>query len=106
MKITLEGREYELKANGRFMKKYQDTFKENMIVGLYRMTKDRDILACTQLIYCAIEEEKTFDEWLDSFESPIFSLGVMDTVMEYLTRSVEPTVESKGTSNEVKKKTI
>lgn len=94
MKVKLENREYELKANGRFMKKYQETFNENMIVALYKCTQEKDILTCSKLAYCAIDEEMPFDEWLDSFETPLFILTKMDEIIAYLTRSVDPTVKA------------
>ena len=105
MKIKLENREYDFKANGRFMKKYQDTFKENLILALYKVSTEKDIYTCAKIIYCGIDEELSFEDWLDSYESPLFTLGAMDTVMEYITRSIEPTVESKGEKSDLKKKT-
>lgn len=104
MIIKLEDKTYTFKANGRFMKKYQEIFNENLILALYKMTTEKDVFTCAKLIYAGIEEEKSFDDWLDSFESPIFALPVMDEIMEYLTRTTEPTVENKVPSNTVKKK--
>lgn len=108
MKIRLENREYELKANGSFMKKYQETFNENMIMALYKCTQEKDIYTCSKLIYCAIGEEMSFEEWLDSFETPLFVVTEMDKVIEYFIRSVEPTVKAEkdpdAPEEEVKKK--
>ena len=106
MKIILEDREYELKANGNFMKKYQDTFKGNLMQSLYKGMQEKDILECAKVTYCAIGEEKSFDEWLDSFETPMFILPQMDNIYEYLVRSFTPTVQPKDNGQEkVKKKT-
>lgn len=94
MKIKLENREYELRANGKFMKKYQETFNENMVVALYKCTQEKDLFTCSKLTYCAIEEVMTFDEWLDSFETPLFILPEMDSIIQFLVRSTDPTVKA------------
>lgn len=99
MKVKLENREYELNANGSFMKKYQETFNENMIMALYKCSQEKDVYTCSKLTYCAINEEMPFDEWLDSFETPLFILTEMENILEYLIRSVEPTVKPNGESN-------
>lgn len=102
MKIKLENREYELQVNGMFMKKYQETFKENMIMALYKCTQEKDPLACAQLTYCAIQEELPFDEWLNSFEKPLFILDEMDNILNYLVTGIEPSVEAKSDPTEIK----
>lgn len=102
MKVKLENREYELKANGSFLLKYQKTFNRNALLDLYKSASEKDALSCEMLTYCAINEEMPFEEWLDSFESPLFILPVMDEVMEYFIRNVTPSVESKAKSNEKK----
>lgn len=108
LKISLEGREYELRANGEFMKVYQEKFKETLMVALYRMTRTQDILTCARLIYCAAFVEDEFDKWLASFETPLFCLACMPEVYEYISRSIKPTVDpkDKGKASEenVKKK--
>lgn len=104
MKIKLENREYELKANGAFMKKYQETFNENMIIALYKCTQEKDVYTCAKLTYCAIEEEMEFDEWINSFEAPLFILPKMEKIIEYLTRECNPTVENKYKQDEQSKK--
>lgn len=105
MKIKLEGREYEFKANGAFMKKYQDMWGEPFMKALFEMSTKRDLLTCAKLVYCGIKEELSFDEWIDSFESPLFIMNIMEDVFAFITREITPTVESeqKG-SAEVKKK--
>ena len=105
MKVKLENREYELKANGRFMLKYQDTFNENMVVALYKVMNEKDPLTCCKLTYCAIETEQSFDEWLDSFETPLFIIGEMDRIVEYLIRSTTPNVQPEESDDNSKKKT-
>lgn len=95
MKVKLENREYELKANGAFMKKYQEKFNENMIMALYKCTQEKDVYTCSKLTYCAIDEELSFDEWLDSFETPLFILSEMENIIEFLVRSTQATVEAK-----------
>lgn len=106
MKIRLENREYELKANGRFMLKYQETFGENMISALYKAAQEKDVLACAKLTYCAITEElPPFNDWIDSFETPLFILQEMDSIFRFLTRSVEPSVKPNVAENDAKKKT-
>lgn len=104
MKVKLENREYELKANGKFMLKYQQTFHENMITALYKAFNEKDALICCQLTYCAIDETRPFDEWMDSFETPLFILQEMNNILEYLIREVEPTVNPKQVEEEPKKK--
>lgn len=93
MIVKLENREYELKANGSFMKKYQDKFKESFILALYKCTQEKDVYACARLIYCASNIEETFEEWIDSFKSPLFVLPVLDEVTEFFVKSSEPTVK-------------
>ena len=105
MKIKLENREYELKANGSFMRKYQETFGENMIIALYKSAQEKDIYTCSKLTYCAIDESMPFDEWIDSFETPLFLMAEMDNIFKYLIRSIEPNVKPKETEESVKKKT-
>ena len=102
MKVKLENREYELKANGRFLLKYRDTFGQNAVADLYKCLAEKDVVLCEMLTYCAINETMSFEEWLDSFETPLFVLPVMEDVIEYLVRSVNPTVESNTKSDEKK----
>lgn len=102
MKVKLENREYELVANGKFMKKYQETFNENMIMALYKCSQEKDIYTASKLTYCAINEDKSFDEWLDSFETPLFLINEMDNIITFLIRSIEPTVEAKEDPTEKK----
>lgn len=107
MIVKLENREYELKANGRFMKKYQETFNESLMTAMYKCSVQKDLYECAKLCYCAIEDlDMTFEEWLDSFETPMFMLGSMDQVFEFLTRDCKPTVEAekKEESKDSKKK--
>ena len=105
MKITLENREYEIKANGGFMRKYQETFKENLMHSLYKGMQEKDIYECAKVTYCAIGVDEPFEEWLDSFETPMFILPQMDKIYEYLVRSFTPTVEPKESKENIKKKT-
>lgn len=86
------------------MKKYQDTFKENLMRSLYKGMQERDIFECAKVTYCAIGIETPFEEWLDSFETPMFILPVMDKVYDYLVRSFEPTVTPKKSEQEEVKK--
>lgn len=104
MKVKLENREYELKANGAFIKKYQDNFHENVIQALYKSVQEKDILTCAKLCYCAIDEDLPFEEWLDSFETPLFIITEMDKIHDYLVRGVEPTVSPKDGGEPSKKK--
>ena len=108
MKVKLENKEYELKANGAFMKKYQELFNENMIMALYKCSQEKDVYTASKLTYCAIDEEKSFDEWLDSFETPLFLIAEMDNIISFLIRSIEPSVAPKEdltqTTDESKKK--
>lgn len=105
MKVVLEDREYDLKANGSFMKKYQDTFGGNLMMSLYKGMQEKDILECAKITYCAIKEETPFEQWLDSFETPMFILPMMDRVYEFVVRSFKPTVEPVANNESVKKKT-
>ena len=101
MIVKLEDREFELKANGRFMKKYQETFNESLMTAMYKCSVEKDLFECAKLCYCAIEDiDMTFDEWLDSFETPMFMLESMDSVFAFLTRECKPTVEAEGKSEE------
>ncbi len=104
MKIKLENREYELKANGAFMKKYQETFNENMVVALFKATQQQDIYTVSKLTYCAINEEMPFDEWLESFDDPLFLITEMADIIEYLVRHSNATVKTEDDESEVKKK--
>ena len=100
MIVELENRKYTVKANGSFMKKYQETFNENMMIALYKCSQEKDVYTCAKLTYCAINEEMPFDEWIDSFETPLFMLASMDKILEYLIRSVEPTVKAENNATE------
>lgn len=98
MKIKIESQEFEIKANGYFMKKYYDLFHANMMADLLRASVQKDPLATAQLTYCAIVEEKrTFEEWLNSFETPTFITEVSAKVLDYLIRDTKATVEPKET---------
>ena len=106
MKLVLENREYDFKANGYFLKKYQETFPDDTFMkAIVKLFNEKDVYSCARLIYCGINEEMSFDEWLNSFQSPIFCLDSTDKIGEYLTRKINPTVESKGEDLK-KKKTI
>lgn len=100
MKVRLENREYELKANGRFMLKYQETFNESIMMALYKATVEKDILSTAKLTYCAINEELPFSDWLNSFERPMFILDEMDNIIGFITREVSPSVQNKETSED------
>lgn len=102
MKVKLEGREYELKANGRFLLKYQEIFKANAVVDLYKSISEKDLLLTEKLTYCAINEELSFEEWLDSFETPLFLMPYMDSILEYLIVGVDPSVKAEKKSDEKK----
>lgn len=108
MKIIIENREFELKANGALMKTYQEKFKESLIVSLYKMNVEKDPLACAKIIYCSADVEEDFQNWLESFKSPLFTLEVMPKVLQYISTGVEPTVAPKKNDNQknVKKKMI
>ena len=43
MKITIENKEYNLKANGKYMKKYHDLFKGNLIIDTYKAFEQNDL---------------------------------------------------------------
>lgn len=105
MKIKLENREYEFVANGKFLLKYQDTFNENLVIALYKVAMEKDPLTCAKIFYCGIKEELSFEDWIDSFETPLFILEQMDNIYEYVTRSLEPTVKAKGDDSSDEKKT-
>lgn len=105
MKITIEGREFNLSANGRFIQKYCKIFDESITLTLWNAFEKKDLYAVAKLMYCAIDEEKSFDEWLDSFNSPLFLLKHVDTIINFLVEETQPTVEAKG-SDSSKKKTI
>lgn len=105
MKVKLENREYDFVANGKFLLKYQELFKENLVVALYKVAMEKDPLTCAKIFYSGIQEEMPFEEWLDSFETPLFILNEMDRIYEYVTRSLEPTVKANGTEKSDEKKT-
>lgn len=104
MKLTIEGREFELSANGRFMQKFCKVFDESITPTLYNAFEKRDLYSIAKLMYCAIDEEKSFDEWLDSFASPLFLLPYIDKIINFLVADTQPTVEAKGDSSSKKKK--
>ena len=104
MKLTIEGREFELSANGRFIQKYCKVFDESITPTLYNAFEKNDLYSVAKLMYCAIDEEKSFDEWLDSFNSPLFLLKDMHKVINFLVSETQPTVEAKGDKNSSKKK--
>lgn len=104
MKVKLENREFELKANGSFMKKYQETFHENMMTQLYNGLREKDVFACAKLTYCAIDTNMTFEEWLDSFETPMFIVSEMENIFTYLIRECTPSVDAKKQEGEDSKK--
>ena len=103
--VKLENREYSFKANGAFMKKYQENFNESMVLALYKVIQEKDPYTCSKLLYSGINESMSFDEWLDSFETPLFIMPVLDKVVEYLVRRTEPTVKPSETEETSKKKT-
>jgi len=108
MKVILEGREFELKANGYFMKKYHQEFKSNMMTDLALAAQKADSMKLAQLTYCAIQDcDMSFDEWLNSFETPCFIRPeVANKVLTYLARDTEPTVApvESGSKSSKKKK--
>lgn len=101
MKIVLEGREYELKANGAFVLNYKKFFNGNAITELYNASQNRDLLAVAKLTYCAISPqlEESFEDWLNSFETPLFLASASQDILAYLFRDGTPTVEN----NDLKK---
>lgn len=107
MKIVLENREFDFVANGNFLRKFQNEFKEegNFVIALYKSISERDLLTTAKLVYCGIDVEESFDEWIDSFETPLFLMAEQERVNEYLARTTKPTVEAKNSTSS-KKKTI
>lgn len=107
MKIKLEDKEYELKVNGYYMKKYQETFNSNIIIDTYKAGQQKDLVKLAQLTYCAIDDKEnslpSFDEWLSGFNDPFFILSQYDTIINFLMQGQTPTVDYKG-KKEVKKK--
>ncbi len=103
MKLTIEGREFNLSANGRFLQKYCKVFEENLTITLYNALNKSDPYALAKLMYCAIDEEKSFDEWLESFNSPLFIIPYMEKIRIFFAAETKPTVESKDDNS--KKKT-
>lgn len=102
MKLTIEGRDFELKANGYLMKKYQEKFKETLVMAIYKVTTEKDMLACAKIIYCAADVEESFDEWLTSFKSPLFTLDYMTDVINFIVDGTEPTVKPMKTNDDKK----
>lgn len=100
MKVKLENREYEFVANGKFLLRYQELFKENLVIALYKVAMEKDPLTCAKILYCGINESKSFEDWIDTFETPLFILEKMDEIYEYVTRSIQPTVASNAPSKE------
>lgn len=105
MIVKLENREYDFVANGKFLLKYQETFNENLVVALYKVAMEKDPLTCAKILYCGIDVKEPFEEWIDSFETPLFILNEMDNIYEYVTRSLEPTVKPTQTGESDEKKT-
>lgn len=104
MKLTIEGRELNLSANGRFLQKYCKVFEENLTITLYNALNKSDPYALAKILYCAIEgEERSFDEWLESFKSPLFIIPYMEKIQRFIVAETTPTVESKGDDDSKKK---
>lgn len=95
MKIKLEDKTYEIEANGKFAKKYQETFNSNVLLDIFKADKQKDLLLMEQLTYCAIigDNLPSFDEWIESFKTPFFILESFGDVLLYLQRDVTPTVQ-------------
>ena len=97
MKVVLEGREFNIEANGSFFLRYSRLFHGNLFKDLYSALKERDMLITAQLIFASITPtpEETFEEWLNSFETPFFFFAESQNILEYLMRDATPTVEGK-----------
>lgn len=104
-KFKLNGKEYELSCDGRFLRDYQRLFKSNLISDLYMATQKCDLLITAQLFYVAAKIETPFDEWLSSFENPLFILPLHAELATFFLKATTPTVELKGDEKDVKKKT-
>lgn len=95
MEIKLEDKTYDIKANGYFLKKYQDIFKTSCVADVLRSIKTRDYLVVAQLIYASIDTKESFEDWLKGFKSPFFVAPVYNVVMDFFINGIEPTVEPK-----------
>lgn len=107
MLLELEGKKIEIRANGKFMKTYYEDFKSNMLADLVKASTTGDLLLTAQLVFSAIvdrDPELTFDAWLDGFETPRFIDESWLSIVEYFSRTTEPTVKPEKTS-ELKKTT-
>ena len=102
-KFTLEGKEYQLEVNGKFMKDYQTKFGGNLIVDIHEATSKLDMLKMAQLFYIGANIEVSFDEWLKSFGDPFFMLPLMADLTIFFLNSIKPTVLGEM-SKTVKKK--
>lgn len=105
MKIELEGREYNLEANGSFLLRYSRLFHRNLFTDLYSAMKERDPLMIAQLLFASISPapEETFEEWLNSFETPLFMFSQAESILNFLMRDAEPTVKKKESKKAVEK---
>lgn len=95
MEIKLENKTYEIKANGYFLKRYQDIFKTSCVADVLRCIKTRDYLVVAQLIYASLDIKESFEEWLNSFENPFFIAPVFDSVLDFFINGLDPTVKPK-----------
>lgn len=91
------------------MKKYQQEFKTSMMLDLAISAQGNDYLRLAQLTYSAIVGiECSFDEWLNSFETPCFIRPeIASDILNYLARETEPTVapiENEDSEKSSKKK--
>lgn len=103
-KFALNGEEYELYCDGLFLKDYQSTFKSNLITDIYEATAKSNLLKMAQLFYVAARIKKPFDEWLSSFENPLFILPLQADLTLFFLTATKPTVEIKSDQKNLKKK--
>lgn len=106
MKIVLESKEFELQANGLFLKRYGELFKGNALADFGNAVQQREPLSIARLTFAAITPTPaiSFDEWLASFKNPFFIVEKADDILLFFMEQMTPTVEKEESGKQSEKK--
>jgi hypothetical protein len=90
--VTIDGKEYKLKATGSTPRVYRSLFKSDVFADIRRaVTPTGDLVGIDvfeNLAYCmaiqggSISTGTSIEDWLDSFESPTAIIEVATDLME------------------------
>lgn len=103
--VTIDGKEYNMKANGATPRVYRSLFKAEIFAAMQnaidRDNQIKDSEVFENLAFCmayqggAIPQGMTIDEWLEGMSSPMAVINAAPAIIELWTDETATTVAPK-----------